>query len=194
MAKRLNLGRYEGGTWKSGRTTFAQDRCRADCQRRAPRSGIHCFPVSRGGDLVSVQEKSGAQSGGCCKGTNNSQPRRSGREVSQTSANQAQASSNLATYDAEAAGAATVMDAAAVQMVNRRVSDLDNYNTVAEAVNYSPIPLRMGSTLVDVANANLAILAAYINGGLRLYIIDIAGYASTTGTKQLNQKLHEERG
>src|SRR5215472_2246262 len=47
----------------------------------------------------------------------------------------------------------------------------------------------MGSTLDDTANAELAILAAYTNGGARGYIIEIAGYASTTGTKRLNQKL-----
>jgi outer membrane protein OmpA-like peptidoglycan-associated protein len=108
----------------------------------------------------------------------------------QASANRAQASANAAGSEAQAAGGAAVMDAAAVQMVNQRVSDLDSYKTVAEAVIYFPAD---GSTLDDAAKADLATLAAYTNGGLEGYMIEIAGYASSTGTKQLNQKLSEER-
>jgi outer membrane protein OmpA-like peptidoglycan-associated protein len=108
----------------------------------------------------------------------------------QSSANQAQASANNANNNALAAGDVAVMDAAAVQMVNKRVSDLDNYKTVAEAVIYFPAD---GSTLDDAAKADLATLAAYTNGQLEGYMIEIAGYASSTGTKQLNQKLSEDR-
>lgn len=58
------------------------------------------------------------------------------------------------------------MDAAAIRMVNQRVSDLDSYKTVAESVIYFPA-----------------------DG----YTLEIAGYASSTGSKQLNQKLSEDR-
>lgn len=108
----------------------------------------------------------------------------------QTSANKAQASANTAGSEAQAAGAVAVMDAAAVQMVNKRVSDLDSYKTVAEAVIYFPPD---GSTLDDAAKADLATLAQYTSGGLEGYMVEIAGYASSTGTKQLNQKLSEAR-
>jgi len=58
----------------------------------------------------------------------------------QTTANQGVRDAKLAQTSsdpAQAAGAAAVMDAAVAQLVNRHVSGLDNYNTVAEAVMYS---------------------------------------------------------
>jgi len=110
-------------------------------------------------------------------------------KVAQTSANQAQASANTAGSEAQAAGAAAVIDAAAVEMVNKRVSDLGDYRMVAEAGIYFP---SNGSALDDAAKADLATLAAQTRGG-EGYLIEIAGYASTTGTKQLNQKLSEAR-
>ena len=111
-------------------------------------------------------------------------------KLAQTSANQAQTSANQAQAGADTAGTAALMDAAAIEMVNKRVSDLDNYGTVAEALIYfSPD----GSTLDDAAKADLATLAQYTSGGLEGYMVEIAGYASNTGTKQLNQKLSEER-
>jgi outer membrane protein OmpA-like peptidoglycan-associated protein len=108
----------------------------------------------------------------------------------QNSANNAQTSANNAQAAADVAGAGALMDADAIAMVNQRVSDLDSYKTVAEAVIYFPPD---GSTLDDAAKADLATLAAYTNGGLQAYMIEIAGYASGTGTKQLNQQLSEAR-
>ena len=111
-------------------------------------------------------------------------------KLAQASANQAQASANQAQATANSGGAAALMDAAAIQMVNQRVSDLDSYKTVAESVIYFPAD---GSTLDDAARADLATLAAYTNGGIADYMVEIAGYASSTGTRQLNQKLSEDR-
>jgi outer membrane protein OmpA-like peptidoglycan-associated protein len=74
-------------------------------------------------------------------------------------------------------------------MVNKRVSDLDDYKTVAEAVIYYPTGKY---TLDDAAKADLdklTALAASTDG----YLIEIAGYASKTGTKQANQQLSEDR-
>ncbi len=107
----------------------------------------------------------------------------------QTSANQAQASANQAQTSANQAGDVAVMDAAAVQMVNKRVSDLDGYKTVAEAGIYFPSDK---AALDDPAKADLDVLAAATKG-VDGYMIEIAGYASSTGTKQLNQKLSEDR-
>jgi outer membrane protein OmpA-like peptidoglycan-associated protein len=107
----------------------------------------------------------------------------------QASANQAQASANQAGNAAVAAGDVAVMDAAAIQTVNKRVSDLDDYKTVAEAGLYFPSDK---ATLDDAAKADLDVLAAATKGA-EGYLIEIAGYASSTGTKQLNQKLSEER-
>jgi outer membrane protein OmpA-like peptidoglycan-associated protein len=111
-------------------------------------------------------------------------------KVAQTSADNAQTSANNAQAAADVAGAAALMDADAIAMVNQRVSDLDSYKTVAEAVIYFPPD---GSSLDDAAKADLATLAAYTNGGLQGYMVEIAGYASSTGTKQLNQQLSEDR-
>jgi outer membrane protein OmpA-like peptidoglycan-associated protein len=88
-----------------------------------------------------------------------------------------------------AAGDVAVMDAAAIQTVNKRVSDLDDYKTLAEAGLYFPSDK---ATLDDAAKADLDVLAAATKGA-EDYLIEIAGYASSTGTKQLNQKLSEER-
>ena len=111
-------------------------------------------------------------------------------KLAQTSAKQAQNSANTAQTSADVANTAVVMDAAAVAMVNKRVSDLDDYKTVAEAVIYFPVD---GYALDDAAKADLATLAQYTSGGTSGYMIEIAGYASSPGSKQLNQKLSEQR-
>ncbi len=61
--------------------------------------------------------------------------------------------------------------------------------TVAEAGIYFPSDM---ATLDDAAKADLDLVAAATKG-VDGYLIEIAGYASSTGTKQLNQKLSEER-
>jgi outer membrane protein OmpA-like peptidoglycan-associated protein len=81
------------------------------------------------------------------------------------------------------------MNAGAVQMVNKRVSDLDDYKTVAEAAIYYASGRY---ALDDAAKADLdklAALALSTDG----YMIEIAGYASKTGTKSANQQLSEDR-
>ncbi len=107
----------------------------------------------------------------------------------QSSANQAQTTANQAGTVANAAGSIAMMNAGAVEMVNKRVSDLDDYQTVAEAVIYYPSGKY---TLDDAAKADLDKLTALTaaNDG---YLIEIAGYASKTGTKELNQQLSEDR-
>ena len=107
----------------------------------------------------------------------------------QSSANAAQSSANAAGSQAQAAGAAAEMDAAAVLLVNKRVSDLDDYKTVAEAGIYFATD---NATLDAPAKADLDMLAAATQG-VSGYMIEVAGYASSTGTKELNQKLSEER-
>jgi outer membrane protein OmpA-like peptidoglycan-associated protein len=109
--------------------------------------------------------------------------------AAQTSANAAQTTANQAGSMAQAAGAVAVMNAGAVQMVNKRVSDLDDYQTVAEAAIFYPTGQ---STLDAAAKADLdklAALALSTDG----YMIEIAGYASKTGTKAANQQLSEDR-
>jgi outer membrane protein OmpA-like peptidoglycan-associated protein len=107
----------------------------------------------------------------------------------QSSANQAQSSANQAGSTARAAGLVGVMDANAIQMVNQRVSDLDDYKLVVEAAIFFPTGKY---DLDDAAKADLDMVAksAMSTEG---YMIEIAGYASSTGTKAENQKLSAER-
>ncbi len=107
----------------------------------------------------------------------------------QTSANQAQSSANQAQASANVAGAVGMMDADAIAKVNKRVSDLDDYNTVAVAGIYFAAD---NATLDDAAKADLSKLAS-IALPLDGYMIEVAGYASSTGTKELNQQLSAER-
>jgi len=109
--------------------------------------------------------------------------------VAQVSAKQAQTSANQAGSKAQAARDVAVMDAAAIQLVNKRVSDLDDYKAVAEAGIYFDTGK---ANLDDAAKADLDMVAAATKGADG-YLIEIAGYASSTGTKQLNRKLSEER-
>jgi outer membrane protein OmpA-like peptidoglycan-associated protein len=107
----------------------------------------------------------------------------------QTAANQAQTTADAAGTVATAAGSVAMMNAGAVEMVNKRVSDLDDYQTVAEAVVYYPT----GQYALDApAKADLDKLIA-LTSSTDGYLIEIAGYASKTGTKEFNQQLSEDR-
>src|ERR1700722_2835371 len=107
----------------------------------------------------------------------------------QTSANQAQTTADAAGTVATAAGSIAMMNAGAVEMVNKRVSDLDDYQTVAEAVIYYPT----GQYALDApAKADLDKLVA-LTSATDGYLIEIAGYASKTGTKDANQQPSEDR-
>ncbi len=110
-------------------------------------------------------------------------------QAAQVSADVAQGTADLAGKAAVGAGALGLMDADAVQMVNKRVSDLGDYNTVAEAGIYFPT----GVTELDAAaKADLDKLAQ-VAMSTQNYMIEVAGYASATGTKAENQKLSDAR-
>ncbi len=104
-------------------------------------------------------------------------------------AGQAQASANQAQSTANAAGAGAVMDAEAISLVNKRVSDLGDYNTVVEAaLFFDPDQATLSADDKKVLDKLAADAMSTQN-----YMIEIAGYASSTGTKTLNQKLSDER-
>jgi len=107
----------------------------------------------------------------------------------QASANQAQTTANQAGDVAAAAGDVAVMDAGAIKLVNQRVSDLDDYQTLAEAGIYFDSGK---ANLDDAAKVDLDMVVAATQGQ-QGYLIEVAGYASSTGTKAENQKLSEER-
>ena len=105
------------------------------------------------------------------------------------SADQAQQSANQAGQMAGAAGAAAITDAQVVEMVNQRVSDLGDYKTVEEAGLFFDTGKAAISDSDKQALDKLARDAAAIPG----YMIEIAGYASSTGTKSENERLSDER-
>ena len=109
--------------------------------------------------------------------------------AAQTSANKAQSTANQAGQMAAAAGTGAAMDAEAISLVNKRVSDIGDYTTVVEAALFFDPDQ---STLSDSDKKALDKLAKDAMS-TQNYMIEIAGYASSTGTKALNQKLSDER-
>jgi outer membrane protein OmpA-like peptidoglycan-associated protein len=113
----------------------------------------------------------------------------SGANTAQSSANAAQASASTAGQNAKLAGVMAAINADALGQLNQRVSDLGDYKTIALAGVY----FDSGKADLDEAAKKdlnkLADLTASLDG----YMIEIAGYASSTGSKQFNQQLSEER-
>ncbi len=109
--------------------------------------------------------------------------------AAQTSANTAQQSANAAGDVAVAAAAGAMMNADDIAKVNQRVSDLGDYNTVVEAALFFDSGKSVLSADDKAALDKLASDAKALDN----YMIEIAGYASSTGTKALNQKLSDER-
>jgi outer membrane protein OmpA-like peptidoglycan-associated protein len=101
----------------------------------------------------------------------------------------AQASADQAAQDASDAGDAAALDAYAISLVNKRVSDLADYKVVVESGIYFPTDV---ATLDTAAKADLDILAK-ATLSINNYMIEVAGYASSTGTKELNQRLSDAR-
>jgi len=113
----------------------------------------------------------------------------SSANYAQASADVAQVSANQAGQAALAAGDVAVSDAQAVALVNQRVSDLADYKTVEEADLFFPTGQATLSPDDKAALSKLASDAASIQN----YMIEIAGYASSTGTKDENLKLSDDR-
>lgn len=107
----------------------------------------------------------------------------------QSSANAAQSSANQAGQVAAAGVAGAAMDANAISMVNQRVSDLGDYKTVVEAMVFFDTGK---ATLSADGKAALDKLASDAKS-TQNYMIEVAGYASSTGTKAENQKLTDAR-
>lgn len=110
-------------------------------------------------------------------------------QQAQASADQAQTSADQAGQSAQLAGTAAVMDAEAVQLVNKRVSDLADYQTVAEAALF----FETGKANLSDADKQALSKLAQDAASVQNYMIEVAGYASSTGTKEINQKLSDGR-
>jgi outer membrane protein OmpA-like peptidoglycan-associated protein len=107
----------------------------------------------------------------------------------QSSADQATVSANRADAEAQIATAVGVADATAASMLNKRVSELDDYKNEFEVDVFFG---RGSSVLDDKSKKDLDNLAD-IARSLDAYMIEIAGYTSNTLSKEADQKLSEER-
>lgn len=113
----------------------------------------------------------------------------SAASLARGSAAQAQDSADQASLQAQAADDLATEDAAASAMLNRLVSDLDDYKNEFEVDVFFP---RGAADLDETAIrdlANLADIAKSLNG----YMIEIAGYSSNTLNTEADRKLSEER-
>jgi outer membrane protein OmpA-like peptidoglycan-associated protein len=109
--------------------------------------------------------------------------------TAQPSADQAQSTANQGVATAEAARVAAAANTVAAQAVDKRVSDLGGYVTVDETGVY----FAEGSyKLNDTGKAALGRLIS-ANSNIDGYVIEIAGYTSSTGSAEYNQRLSEER-
>jgi outer membrane protein OmpA-like peptidoglycan-associated protein len=107
----------------------------------------------------------------------------------QSSADQARASANRVDAEAQTATAVGIADAAAVSMLNKRVSELGDYKNEFQV----DVFFARDSALLDGKAKkdldNLADIAKSLDG----YMIEIAGYSSNTLSKGADQKVSEER-
>ncbi len=107
----------------------------------------------------------------------------------QTSADQAQSTANQAGQAAQAAGTVGVLNAVAVHQLNTRVSELGDYKTVVEAAIF----FQTGSSALGADDKKVLDKLADDAKALDNYMIEIAGYASSSGTEAVNQKLSDAR-
>jgi outer membrane protein OmpA-like peptidoglycan-associated protein len=107
----------------------------------------------------------------------------------QSSAYQAQGTANAAGQVATAAAAGAMVNASDIQMVNQRVSDLGDYSTVVEAALF----FNTGQSVLSDDDKKALDKLASDAMSTENYMIEIAGYASSTGTKALNQQLSDAR-
>ena len=112
-----------------------------------------------------------------------------GAVQAQSSADQAMASASQSGAEAQAAVALGVANATASSMLNKRVSELDDYKNEFQVDVFFP---RDSAVLNEKAKKdlnNLADIAKSLDG----FMIEIAGYSSNTLSKEADQKLSEER-
>ncbi|HXW91741.1 MAG TPA: OmpA family protein [Terriglobales bacterium] len=104
-------------------------------------------------------------------------------------ANGAQGSADAAQLTASAALAGTALDADAIALINKRVSDLGDYKIVAKGLIWFPT----GQATLAPADKQMLDDLAKQAMSIDNYLIEVAGYASSTGTAEANQKLSDER-
>ena len=107
----------------------------------------------------------------------------------QSSADQATASANRAGAEAQIATAVGVANATDASMLNKRVSELDDYKNEFQV----DVFFARDSSVLDAKSKKDLDNLADIARSLDRSMIEIAGYSSNTLSKETDQKLSEER-
>lgn len=113
-----------------------------------------------------------------------------GAAVAQSSADEAQSTANDGVSTAQAAGMIAAAGVLGVQALNERVSDLGEYTAVAQLGVYFQENSHALSASAKKALDELISAHSNVSG----YVVQITGYASSTGSAQYNQRLSQERG
>ena len=109
--------------------------------------------------------------------------------AAQSSADRAQTTANQGLTTAQSAKAMATANTAAVSAVNQRISDLGDYNVVAA----TEVHFANGSSrLTPDSQATLDEFMA-ANKNVNGYMIQVEGYASSTGSRHTNQTLSDRR-
>jgi outer membrane protein OmpA-like peptidoglycan-associated protein len=109
--------------------------------------------------------------------------------AAQFSANQAQSTADQGVASAQAANTADAANSAAVQAVDKRVSDLGDYATVDTAGVY----FADGSYKLNKVGKAVLDQLISTNSSVNGYRVEITGYTSNTGSMSYNQGLSERR-
>ncbi len=160
-----------------------------DTRRISFKPDVFAIEIAAEQQITANQEAAERAQSTANRGLNTARVAESAAKQAQSAADDAQDAANEASVDAQTAAELGVLDAAALQTINKRVSELDDYETVAETSIYFADDTAVLHDASKKQLDQLADIATSLDG----YMIEIAGYASSPGSRKLNQKLSEER-
>jgi len=160
-----------------------------DASRIAFKPDVFAIEIAAEQQITANREATERAQSTASRGLNTATAAESAAKQAQSTADEAHDVANQASADAQTAADIGVLDATALQIINKRVSALDDYETVAETSIYFANDTDALDEAARKQLDQLADIATALDG----YMIEIAGYASSPGSRKLNQKLSEER-
>lgn len=160
-----------------------------DARRISFKPDVFAIEIAEEQQILANQAAAERAQGTATRGLDTANVAQDSAKQAQSSADKARDTATQAAAVAQSAGDLGVLDAAAVQMINKRVSELDDYDTVAETSIYFGDDNAGLDGTAKKALDQVADVATSLDG----YMIEITGYASGPGARKLNQKLSEER-
>jgi len=160
-----------------------------DTRRVSFEPDVFAIEIAAEQQITANQEASERAQSTASRGLNTAVAAESSAKQAQSAADDAKDAANAASGEAQTAADLGILDAVAQQTLNKRVSELDDYETVAETSIYFANDTDVLDEAAKKHLDQLADIATALDG----YMIEIAGYASSPGSRKLNQKLSEER-